>query len=286
MGRYVVPKLSLVKRSRQGYGGRMIAKLKHIMPLAMRTRVKRLGYHLLDIARPITAKRVPSRAQTSIGGGDFAGVGDGFFALQKDLGLTADMHVLEPGCGQGRMARPMVGWLTGEYHGFDIDEAGIAWCQKHYADAPNFHFTHTDVFNARYNPTGQIQAQDLCFPSEDAAFDWVILTSVFTHMFEADIDRYMAEIVRVMKPGATCLISWYLWEEGTSSDIMDFRYAVNDVSRTTLKQNPEAAMAFDMAWVRALYARHGLTITKLERGHWAGGAGRMGIQDLVVAELG
>jgi len=105
-------------------------------------------------------------------------------------------------------------------------------------------------------------------------------------MFKDDVENYLSEIARVAKPGAKILISWYLWEDGVTSDKMDFRHTVDDVSRTTLKTNPEAALAFDMDWVKGLYAKYGLEITEIERGNWAGGSGRMGIQDLVVAKAG
>ena len=263
----------------------MRAILKKCLPLPLRVAMKKAGYRALDVARPITTPRVPPRAQTFIGGGDFEGIGNAFFKILKRYGLTADMSVLDAGCGQGRMARPLAGWLRADYHGFDIDKSGVAWCKAHYQDAPNFHFSHADIYNARYNRGGQIAAKDFKFPFDDGQFDVVFLTSVFTHMFKDDVENYLSEIARVMTPGGTCLISWFLHEdELPPHPVYNFQYPVDDVTRTTVAKNPEAAIAFDLTWAKSLYAKHGLTVTDLQRGSWAGGRGVMGIQDLVVAK--
>ena len=259
--------------------------LKKIIPLSMRSWLKVAGYSVLDVIDPITAPRVPSRRQTTIGGGDFIAVGDSFFSILKESGLTPDMKVLDVGCGQGRMARPLTDWLQGSYHGFDIDKRAIIWCEQHYKDVANFHFIHANIFNARYNKGGQVLAGDFTFPYDDNVFDCVFLTSVFTHMFQDDVARYLSEIARVAKPNARILISWYLWEAGLPADKMDFRHKVDDVSFTTLTANPEAAMAFDINWVKALYDKAGLEIETIHRGAWAGGAGKMGLQDLIAAKV-
>ena len=73
--------------------------LKKIIPLSMRSWLKVAGYSVLDVIDPITAPRVPSRRQTTIGGGDFIAVGDSFFSILKESGLTPDMKVLDVGCG-------------------------------------------------------------------------------------------------------------------------------------------------------------------------------------------
>ncbi len=261
----------------------MLSTFKHFIPLPLRIGIKWTGYAIQDIIDPVKTTRVPPRRKTFIGGGDFAAVGDGFFEILKQYGFRPDMTILEAGCGQGRMARPMVDVLTGDYHGFDIDKSGIEWCKTQYADKSNFHFTHANILNALYNPSGLITAKDFAFPYDDNIFDCVFLTSVFTHMFKEDIDNYMAEIKRVLKTDGRALISWYLWEDGLKNPKMDFRFSVDNVSRTTLKQNPEAALAFDLSWVKALYDTYDLAIEAIERGSWSGGPGRMGLQDLIIA---
>ncbi len=265
----------------------MLTRLKQMVPLTIRQELKRQLAAREDRRDPITTPRVPPRAETLIGGGDFEHVGNEFFGILKRHGLSPDMAVLDVGCGQGRMARPLVGYLdNGSYHGFDISLEGIAWSQIHYADLPNFFFEHVPVYNKRYNRDGDIKGSDFVFPYEDNQFDMIFLTSVFTHMFKADVENYLSQIERVLKPGGKCLITWFLLNDVSQSaekPFFDFAYDFDKVSKTTTPKNPEAALAFDEVFVRDLYDRCGLTIADIEYGTWAQPDSSFQLQDMVVA---
>ena len=259
--------------------------IKAIIPLPARIALKRLGYGLHDLIDPIKDPRIPPRRNTFIGGGDFATVGDSFRDTLIRHGLTDVMKVLDVGCGQGRMARPLIDILKwGRYTGFDIDRSGIEWCQEKYSDLHNFKFEHADVFNARYNKGGQVLAKDYKFPYDTDAFDMVFLTSVFTHMFGEDIENYLSEIARVLKPNGKVLITWFLWDnKDKPNPILDFYHPIDDISRTTLPQNPEAALAFERAWVEILYHDLNLKVESIELGGWREGVTDGSIQDLIIA---
>lgn len=281
----VLPALALAGGPR--YGQAMRAIVKALLPVGARTQIKRAGYAALDILSPITAPRVPPRRETFIGGGDFETVGAHFFEKLREHGLTQQMDVLDVGCGQGRMARPLAGWLRGQYCGFDISRGGIDWCEEHYADMPNFAFTHADIFNARYNKDGAVAARDFRFPYADNRFDCIFATSVFTHMFAEDIENYLQEIARVLRPEGRALITWFLKDLiPPQNSPLNFAHRVDAQSYTTLAETPEAAMAFDADWVRALYAKCGLEIAAVETGGWHEGRRDLTLQDLVVAGLG
>ena len=268
----------------------MSTRLKSLIPLPLRTRLKWLGYALRDVIDPVRTPRVPPRRHTFIGGGDFEAVGNNFFKTLKRCGLTPDMDVLDVGCGQGRMARPLISFLDeGSYTGFDIVGDGIKWCQAHYNDAPSFTFIHADVFNERYNPGGTTPASEYRFPCDDNRFDLTFLTSVFTHMFRDDIENYLSEIARSLRPGGTCLITWFLLDDVSrkaKDTKLDFRFEVDAVSKTTLRENPEAAIAFDIDFVRALYAKAGLEIMDIEHGYWARADCGHQFQDMIIARKG
>lgn len=259
---------------------------KKFIPLPLRVRLKKLGYAWLDWRDPVAGERVPSRKNTFIGGGDFVAVGDDFFKTLKRHGLGLEHNVLDIGCGQGRMARPLVDFLKGVYLGLDINAAGIAWCQDQYSDLPNFSFQYMDVYNSRYNREGSQPAEAYKFPVEDGTFDTVFLTSVFTHMLAAEVENYLEEISRSLMSGGQVLATWYLLDELSrvaQTPAIDFAYEFDGVSRTSVKSTPEAAIAFKVDFVKSLYAKAGLEIVTIESGHWARPDSPFMLQDLIVA---
>ena len=251
---------------------------KDLLPLPLRTRLKWVRAAVLDAVAPVTEPRVPARRHTTIGGGDFKRVGRAFADRLIREGLRPDDTLLDIGCGQGRMARPLVGYLTGgRYEGFDIDARAVAWCREAYHDVPRFAFTHADVFNARYNPGGA--TGDYRFPFPDGLFDAALSTSVFTHMLEADIAHYLRELSRVLEPDGFTLVTAFLKGEGPGE--LGFGHVLGANSWTTVPEIPEAAVAVSETWWRDTVAAAGLRVESLARGScWGGEGGNM--QDVMV----
>ena len=131
--------------------------------------------------------------------------------------LQPSDHVLDVGCGVGRMAIPLVDYLGsgGRYEGFEnVADDGTNWCTENISVRyPNFSFAHADIYNARYNPGGSIQSAEFVFPYEDESFDFAFATSVFTHMLPADVEHYLLEIARVLKPTGRTLTTFFLLNE-------------------------------------------------------------------------
>ena len=75
-------------------------------------------------------------------------------------------RVLEVGCGIGRMAVPLTGYLSGgEYEGFDGMPKAIEWCQENISsEYPKFRFQVADVYNKKYNLRGDIQSLAIRVP--------------------------------------------------------------------------------------------------------------------------
>lgn len=228
-----------------------------------------------------------------IGGGDFIAIGEEFVRLFIEYAhLKPQETVLDVGCGVGRMAIPLTRYLSkeGRYEGFDIDPEMIEWCQKILTPRfPNFHFQVADVHSEVYNPQGKYKASEYRFPYPDNSFDFIYLTSVFTHMLPADIERYLAEITRVMKPDGRCLITYFLLNPESSGLIeagksaLDFKYRVSECL-TTHPDNPEEALAYEDEKIRQRHAAAGLHICEpVYYGAWCGRSQYLSYQDIVLS---
>jgi ubiquinone/menaquinone biosynthesis C-methylase UbiE len=229
-----------------------------------------------------------------VGDGDYKSVGLAFRDLFiKYGGLKPEHRVLDVGCGIGRMAVPLTGYLSAkaEYHGFDIVKSGIKWCQQAITPRyPNFHFTHCDIHNKQYNPHGKYQASSYKFPFDTASFDFVFLTSVFTHMFPPDMENYLSEISRVLKKDGTCFITFFLMNEESKNQIRNgsttqpFTHEMDGYFIVTT-ENPEAAIAFPEPYVRKLFSKFGLSISEpIHFGSWCGRQQFLSYQDIVIAK--
>jgi len=156
----------------------------------------------------------PPKRMIFVGDGEFKKVGEVFLQYFIQFGeLKPNERVLDVGCGIGRMAVPLTTYLEerANYEGFDIVADGINWCRNNISSKfPNFHFQLADVFNKNYNPNGQHKASEYKFPYENESFDFIFLTSVFTHILPQDLKNYFSEISRVLKRNGRCLITFFL----------------------------------------------------------------------------
>jgi SAM-dependent methyltransferase len=235
---------------------------------------------------------VPPRRMDFVGHSDFVDTGEEFLGHFVALGGLQPHHaVLDIGCGIGRMARPLVAYLSpeGRYEGFDVNAEGIAWCTRRYARHPNARFQVADLFNARYNPDGTQDAASFRFPYEDETFDLAVATSVFTHLLPAAAERYVAEAVRVLRPGGRLLATFFLLDEGSRALLaagrsgLPFADAHEDVALVD-DAMPEEAVAYAATWLAATLARHGLSAPQVHPGSWCGREDHTSFQDIVIAE--
>jgi SAM-dependent methyltransferase len=268
-------------------------------PLLERARIS-LRLRALDLRDRVGGRAdplVPPRRMHFVGhaDSDFVATGDEFLGHFRTLGgLQPSDRVLDIGCGIGRMARPLTGFLGvgggGVYDGFDVNPDGIAWCAQHYeSDHPNFTFVVADLFNSRYNPAGTQSAAQFTFPYADGRFDFALATSVFTHLLEGEAERYLAEAARTLALGGRLFATWFLLDDGSRAALAAGRAALAfpepDAHVSLLDEDvPEEAVAFDRAWLTDALRPHGLTLTSVHEGGWRGERRNApSFQDIIVA---
>ncbi len=276
-------------------GGRFDTALLMRLPPALGRLWWRLRHLPADWAERAARARdplVPPRGRAFVGAGDFAAVGDDFLRLFVDPGgLAPQAHVVDAGCGIGRMARPLARFLTsGSYVGFDVARADVEWCARSYAAvAPRFAFHHLDVANASYNPRGRLDAEQVTLPWPDGEFDFAIATSLFTHLRPAAAERYLAELGRLLAPGGRLFATFFLLDAEAHAAIaggrteLRFGHALG-AAHVQDPRRPEAAVAFPVETVAAWLASAGFEPPAIHPGGWRGRPDGLCYQDLVVAQ--
>jgi SAM-dependent methyltransferase len=268
--------------------------LYYFLPAPIRLFARRLYYLPIDTFDFIAGRRpkgVPPKGKIFIGHGDYIKVGEKYLAYFRDLaGLQPHHAVLDVGCGIGRMALPLTHFLNekGSYNGFDIVKSGVDWCNKNIASKyPNFRFQYTGLYNQLYNTSDIADASSFVFPYKDSTFDFVFLTSVFTHMLPAEVEHYINEIGRVMKPGARSLMSFFI-VNCVSEDLMikrptQMNFPINKgFYRLHSSQVDTANVAYDEEWLLGKLDDAGLKMENIQYGQWCGRDSYLDYQDLII----
>ena len=237
----------------------------------------------------------PKRMTSLVGDGDFKEIGKGLLhTLIETAGLKPNERVLDVGCGIGRVAIPLMDYMKGYgcYEGFDIVPHEIKWCQKNISSRySNFHFQLADIYNGVYNPSGKYKASNFKFPYKDESFDLVFLTSVFTHMLTEDMENYLSEIVRVLRKGGRCFITYFLLNAETirlmeqKQSIFDFKLERDGCCYAHDLDIPEHAIAYEEGFIRELYIKNSLILIEpIYYGSWRNGKKSQPFQDFIIAK--
>ena len=249
------------------------------------------------------------------GKGDYIKIGADYLHFFTSIGGLKPSHkVLDIGCGLGRMAIPVLNYIKVpwyrrafafpgiNYFGMDINKASIDWCRNNISSHyPSARFEWMDVHNPLYNPKGIHAPSDYRFPFKSETFDFIFLTSVFTHMRPEGVRNYLLEIKRMLKPKGRCFITYFLINDesrqlmaenenlkiflyGLKLNVPSFRcrfegfYAEEETV-------PEKIIALDESMVISLYTEIGLQMRgSIQYGCWCGRENHLSYQDIIVAE--
>tara|TARA_Y100001970_G_C14234745_1_gene861089 strand:+ start:2034 stop:2915 length:882 start_codon:yes stop_codon:yes gene_type:complete len=280
----------------QAKSDRIGQSLRGLLPNFLRSGIKKVFFGILDFKYYLSGgskSMVPPPSTHFIGKENYLGIGKEFFDYFVELGgVKQNDTVLDIGCGTGRMAVSFTDYLseTGQYFGFDIMKDQVEWAQNNISDKyDNFHFQHVEVVNPIYNKDG-IDADKYNFPFNDSYFDFIFLTSVFTHMLPNDLNNYLSEIQRVLKDDGRCFATFFLLNPESSKLIEDKKSTMNFIHQvetetclTTDKDAPEEAIAYDEKTMISYIRENRLSvINPIHYGSWCGRSNYLSFQDIII----
>lgn len=268
-----------------------LRKLYYKLPISLRYLARRIVYAPTDLLESLNGDRnelVPPKGMIFTGPGNFIKEGQKLLDQFKDFGqLAPSDNVLDIGSGIGRAAVALTSYLapTTRYHGFDPVDKGVNWCNKKISPKfPNFSFEYIPLKNDLYQKSGQ-SATEFTFPFKEGAWDFVILTSVFTHMVPQEIDRYLGEIRRMLSPGGRVFATFFIVEAGReiSNSAYQFPFEKNGF-RLMDDDVASANVALQKDFLFELIAKNNLTVAAEHLGFWNSGIrkGQPNFQDVLI----
>lgn len=166
-------------------------------------------------------------------GGQYAQIGILESSALLSLGLQPSHTLVDIGCGSGRLPYALRHYLQGGFLGTDILEETLAYAREK-CGRPEWRFVTT------FEPA---------IPAEDASADFVTFFSVFTHLLDEDIYRFLAEARRVLKPGGKVVFSFLDFECETHWPLFEATVGDRNPRRVLNKFVSKGAIR---RWARAL----------------------------------
>lgn len=190
------------------------------MPSPSPTSLKRKNY--LETYRAtlqhLRAHHGEERAMDLIVGGQSATIGILEHSLLSTLGLKPSDTVVDIGCGSGRLStRLAINAHQGQFIGTDILYDLVEYAERKAA-------RKEWRFHAAEGPP---------LPIESSIADFACFFSVFTHLHDEDIFRYLDEAKRILRPGGYMVFSFL--DFAVPSHWTVFELSLNDT-------NPDAVL--------------------------------------------
>lgn len=159
------------------------------------------SFHFVDdyrkLVRQLIAHLPLPEAMSRAVGGEFTAMGQIEKQLLIGYGLKPEHTLVDVGCGAGRLARQLVGYLTsGRVLGTDVVPELVDYART--GCPPSWQF---------------VVVEDIRIPLADDEADFASFFSVFTHLLFQESFCYLLEARRVVKPGGTIVFSFLEFEQ-------------------------------------------------------------------------
>src|SRR5258708_19357159 len=172
--------------------------------------------------------------------------------------LRPEDHVLDIGCGVGRIALPLTRYLasSGSYDGFDILPYMIEWCQQNISlKHPKFCLHLGEIDSSTNTLAGGQDASEYTFPFAEETVDLAYAGSLFTHLTPAGTENYLTESARTLRVGGRLVATFNMYNAQSLELVPGKSLAAawpNDhgTYRTKEKDHPESNVAYDESYVR------------------------------------
>ena len=209
------------------------------------------------------------------------------------LGLTPNDHIVDIGCGCGRLAIPFGYFLNrdhGRYTGTDVWAEGTDWCSRQLStEFPNldFHCLHADS-NYYFTDHPDYDTQNH-FPLSflaDSSVDGVFAVSVFTHLTLNDTSWYLNEIARTLRPGKLAYVTGFIIDEWfhhyVASSGLHSEVRQHEDGGFYAYQGQDHFAGLTLATWRSLFDAAGLHLVSIDLGAWAEKPGARSFQDTFI----
>jgi SAM-dependent methyltransferase len=164
-----------------------------------------------------------------------------------------ESNIVDIGCGCGKSAAALRDFryadveFSGHYYGFDIDAALVEWCNGHFP-ADHFTFSLVNGKSTVYPASGKAQAERCLAVCQDNSIDLVFSQSLFSHLLEEDLEHYVRESFRVLKPGGAMCMTFFCLEDLATLGLLGNRWSFKHKIGRAYVENvafPEAAVAYE-----------------------------------------
>ncbi len=176
--------------------------------------------------------------------------------LIEKFGCNKESHLLEIGCGQGRLATGLlrlIGPLS--YIGMDVHLPSIQWCRKYIEKRePAYHFEHLDIASERYHKDGKLIDHNFKFNIPDHSIDIIYIWGVFTNMDGEVMKIYLNDLKRMLSPGGKVFFTAFVEENVPDISINPKGYLLDEYT------TPLQVVRYEKNYIFSLIAQAGLVI--------------------------